>query len=117
MLVRDGGSIMGTVGGGWVEAEVWQAAREVIEKERPRTLTFDLNHDPKYDTGLVCGGTLEIFVEPVFPPTALYIFGACHLAGSLYKVAGISGFDVTVVVEPAASATRPTCPDAQPTDS
>jgi len=61
MLVRDDGTIAGTIGGGCVEAEVWQAAREVMESEKPRTLTFDLNQDPKYDTGLVCGGTLEHF--------------------------------------------------------
>src|SRR5439155_1273187 len=58
MLIRDDGSIVGTVGGGCVEAEVWQAAREVMESEKPRTLTFNLNQSPKYDTGLVCGGTL-----------------------------------------------------------
>ena len=57
MLVRDDGSIVGTIGGGCVEADVWQAAREVMESEKPRTLKFDLNQDPKYDTGLVCGGT------------------------------------------------------------
>ena len=52
MLVRDDGSIVGTIGGGCVEAEIWQAAREVMESEKPRTLTFNLNQDPKYDTGL-----------------------------------------------------------------
>src|ERR1700742_4883360 len=67
MLVRDDGSIVGTIGGGCVEAEVWQAAREVMEKEKPRTLTFNLNQDPKFDTGLVCGGTLEVYVEPILP--------------------------------------------------
>src|SRR5437868_8993649 len=96
MLVRDDGSIVGTVGGGCVEAEVWQAAREVMESEKPRTLRFDLNQNPKYDTGLVCGGTLEIFVEPVLPPGELYIFGAGHVAFNLYKIARLAGFDVTV---------------------
>src|SRR5207237_8661211 len=71
MLVRDDGSIVGTIGGGCVEAEVWQAAREVMESEKPRTLTFHLNQDPKYDTGLVCGGTSDIFIEPVLPPASL----------------------------------------------
>src|SRR4051812_17357688 len=46
MLVRDDGSIVGTIGGGCVEADVWQAAREVMESEKPRTLKFDLNQDP-----------------------------------------------------------------------
>ena len=97
MLVRDDGSIVGTIGGGCVEADVWQAAREIMESEKPRTLKFDLNQDPKYDTGLVCGGTLEIFVEPVLPPASLYIFGAGHVAVNLYRVAANAGFDVTVV--------------------
>jgi xanthine dehydrogenase accessory factor len=113
MLVRDDGSIVGTIGGGCVEAEVWQAAREVMESERPRTLTFDLNQDPKYDAGLVCGGTLEIFVEPVLPPADLYIFGAGHVATSLYQVARIAGFDVTVVDDREAYASRERFPEAQ----
>src|ERR1700685_4526985 len=85
MLIRDDGSIAGTIGGGCVEAEVWQAAREVIATEKPRTLSCDLNQDPKYDTGLVCGGTLEIFIEPVLPVPLLYIFGAGHVAIALFK--------------------------------
>ncbi len=113
MLVRDDGSIAGTIGGGCVEADVWQAAREVMESERPRTLTFDLNQDPKYDTGLVCGGTLEIFVEPVLPPAELYIFGAGHVAAALYRVARIAGFDVTVVDDREAYANRERFPEAQ----
>lgn len=96
MLIRDDGSIAGTIGGGCVEAEVWQAAREVISSEKPRTLSFDLNEDPKYDTGLVCGGTLEIFVEPVLPAPLLYIFGAGHVALELYKAACNAGFEVIV---------------------
>jgi len=97
MLVRDDGSIVGTIGGGCVEAEVWQAAREVMETEKPRTLTFNLNQNPKYDTGLVCGGTLDIFIEPVLPPAQLYIFGAGHVAQSVYKTATLAGFEVSVV--------------------
>src|SRR6202011_4859936 len=55
MLVRDDGSIAGTIGGGCVEAEIWQGAREVMGSEKPRTLTFKLNQDPKKDTGLGLG--------------------------------------------------------------
>src|ERR1700745_122128 len=97
MLVRDDGSIVGTIGGGCVEADVWQAARPVMEGEKPRTLTFNLNQDPKYDTGLVCGGTLDIFIEPILPQALLYIFGAGHVSLSLYRTAKDAGFDVTVV--------------------
>src|ERR1700691_3474933 len=96
MLVRDDGSIAGTIGGGCVEAEVWQAAREVIAQEKPRSLSFDLNQDPKYDTGLVCGGTLEIFIEPILPSSLLYIFGAGHVALELFKAARNAGFECIV---------------------
>ncbi len=113
MLVRDDGSIAGTIGGGCVEAEVWQAAREVMETEKPRSLTFNLNQDPKYDTGLVCGGTLDIFIEPVLPPALLYIFGAGHVSVNLYKVARNAGFDVTVVDDRETYASRERFPEAK----
>jgi xanthine dehydrogenase accessory factor len=113
MLVRDDGSIVGTIGGGCVEAEIWQAAREVMESERPRTLTFNLNQDPKYDTGLVCGGALDIFVEPVLPPASLYIFGAGHVSVNLYRIARGTGFDVTVVDDRETYANRERFPDAK----
>jgi xanthine dehydrogenase accessory factor len=113
MLVRDDGSIVGTVGGGCVEAEVWQAAREVMESERPRTVTFNLNQNPKYDTGLVCGGTLDIFIEPVLPAASLYIFGAGHVAFSLYLTARNAGFDVSVIDDRESYANRERFPDAR----
>jgi xanthine dehydrogenase accessory factor len=113
MLVRDDGSIVGTIGGGCVEAEVWQAAKEVMRSEKPQTLTFNLNQNPKYDTGLVCGGTLEVFVEPVLPVPQLYIFGAGHVAHNLYSVAQIAGFEVTVIDDREAYANRERYPDAK----
>ena len=113
MLVRDDGSIAGTIGGGCVEAEVWQAAREAMEEEKPRSLSFNLNNNPRYDTGLVCGGTLEVFIEPVLPPALLYIFGAGHIAYSLCKVARIAGFDVIVIDDRDSYASRERFPDAR----
>lgn len=113
MLVRDDGSIVGTIGGGCVEADVWQAAREVMESEKPRTLKFDLNQDPKFDTGLVCGGTLEIFLEPVLPPALLYILGAGHVAFNVCKTAAAAGFDVIVTDDRSSYATQERFPQAR----
>jgi len=113
MLVRDDGSIVGTIGGGCVEADVWQAAREVMESEKPRTLKFDLNQDPKYDTGLVCGGTLEVFVEPVLPPALLYLFGAGHVAINLCRTAAPAGFEVIVTDDRSSYATSERFPAAR----
>jgi xanthine dehydrogenase accessory factor len=113
MLIRDDGSIVGTIGGGCVEADVWQVAREVMQEEKPRTLTFNLNQNPKYDTGLVCGGTLDIYVEPILPIPQLYLFGAGHVANNVYKVARLAGFDVTVIDDRDAYANRERFPDAR----
>jgi xanthine dehydrogenase accessory factor len=113
MLVRDDGSIVGTIGGGCVEADVWQAAREIIESEKPRTLTFNLNQDPKYDTGLVCGGTIEVFIEPILPPALLYIFGAGHVASNLCKAASDAGFEAIVIDDRTSYATKERFPSAR----
>src|SRR3990172_6255607 len=74
LLVRDDGSFAGTGGGGGVEAEVWAAGQGGMGEERPRKRTFNLNSGPRYDAGLPCGGTLEIYVEPILPQPVCYLF-------------------------------------------
>jgi xanthine dehydrogenase accessory factor len=97
MLVREDGSIAGTIGGGCVEAEVWAAAKEVMRAESPRKMIFNLNHEADYDNGLICGGTLEIFVEPILPQPELVIFGGGHISMALAQTAHGAGFAVSVV--------------------
>ena len=95
MLVRDDGSIAGTIGGGCVEAEVWQAAREVMASEKPRTLSFDLNQNPRvrYRPGLRRhAGDLHRAGAALCRRSI--IFGAGHVALELYKAARNAGFDV-----------------------
>jgi len=113
MLVRDDGTILGTIGGGCVEAEVWQAAKEVMKEEKPRTLTFNLDQTPDKDTGLVCGGTLQIFVEPILPSPVLYIFGAGHIGLNVYRIARAAGFEVVVVDDRETYANRDRFPEAR----
>src|SRR3989475_12774780 len=76
LLVREDGSMVGTIGGGCVEAEVWNAAREVMETEKSKHMSFNLGQDAAYDNGLICGGQLDAFVEPVIPSPIAVIFGA-----------------------------------------
>jgi xanthine dehydrogenase accessory factor len=97
MLVREDGSSLGTIGGGCVEADVWAAAREVMHKEAPRKLLFHLNNEATYDNGLICGGTVEIFVEPILPQPILYLFGAGHVSTAVAKAAQAVGFGVGVI--------------------
>jgi xanthine dehydrogenase accessory factor len=97
MLVRDDGSIAGTIGGGCVEAEVWAAAKEVMHKEAPRKMVFNLNNEATYDNGLICGGTLEVFVEPILPQPILYLFGGGHVSMAVAKAASTAGFGIGVI--------------------
>jgi xanthine dehydrogenase accessory factor len=113
MLVREDGSIAGTVGGGCVEADVWAAAKEVMEKEAPRKLTFHLNNEATYDNGLICGGTVEVFVEPILPQPVVYLFGGGHVSMSVAKAAHAAGFGVGVVDDREAFANAERFPMAQ----
>jgi xanthine dehydrogenase accessory factor len=97
MLVREDGSIVGTIGGGCVEAEVWAAAKDVLQSELPRKMVFNLNNEASYDNGLICGGTLEVFVEPILPQPVLYIFGGGHISIALAQAAHMAGFAIGVV--------------------
>ncbi|MGE5570440.1 MAG: XdhC family protein [Rhodospirillales bacterium] len=112
LLVREDGSMAGTVGGGCVEAEVWNAAREVMKTEQPKHLTFNLGQDAAYDNGLICGGQLDIFVEPILPRPRAYIFGAGHISKSIAQIAGLAGFATVVVDDREAFANRERFPDA-----
>ena len=112
LLVREDGSMLGTIGGGCVEAEVWNAAREVIATEKPRHLNFSLGQDAAYDNGLICGGQLNVFVEPVVPQPSAIIFGAGHISKSLSKVADMAGFRTVVVDDREMFANRERFPEA-----
>ena len=112
MLIRQDGTMVGTIGGGCTEAEVWQAARDVIETEQPRMLQFNLGQEAAYDNGLICGGQLNVYVEPVLPVPNALIFGAGHISKSLSKVATLAGFATTVIDNRDSYANRERFPEA-----
>jgi xanthine/CO dehydrogenase XdhC/CoxF family maturation factor len=68
MLIDPQEGLVGTVGGGCGEAEVIQAAQEVMETGQPRIVRVDLTDDPLSWSGSVCGGILDVFVEPLDTP-------------------------------------------------
>jgi xanthine dehydrogenase accessory factor len=112
MLVREDGSLSGTIGGGCVEAEVWAAAKEVMAKEAPRKMVFNLNNEATYDNGLICGGTVEVFVEPILPQPTLYLFGGGHVSMAVAKTAEQAGFAICVIDDREAFANRERFPMA-----
>jgi xanthine dehydrogenase accessory factor len=113
MLVREDGSTAGTVGGGCVEADVWAAAKEVMQKESPKKMVFHLNNEAGYDSGLICGGTVEVFVEPILPQPVVYLFGGGHVSTAVAKAAQLAGFGVAVVDDREAYANKQRFPMAQ----
>ena len=110
MLVRSDGSIIGTIGGGAVEAEVIKIAIEVTRTGKPQRHLFSLS--PEKEPGMVCGGEVEIFVEPILQTPTIYIFGAGHISLMLAKISKISGFHVFVIDDRKDLAVKERFPDA-----
>jgi xanthine dehydrogenase accessory factor len=113
MLVREDGSTEGTIGGGCVEADVWAAAKEVMNKEAPRKMVFNLNDEASYDNGLICGGTLEVFVEPILPQPIVYLWGGGHVSLAIARAASAVGFAISVIDDREAFANAVRFPMAQ----
>ena len=97
MLVYADGRTVGTIGGGCYENDAFWKAREAIKHRKPVTLTFELNDDFAQETGLVCGGQMEVFVEPIEPSPELYVFGAGHVGYFVARMAHEVGFHVHVI--------------------
>ncbi len=116
LLVLEDGTFLGTVGGGCLEAEVYETAKLVLADEQPRTLQFRLTEHDSPDSGLLCGGEVTVFVEPLTTP-ALWIFGGGHVSRALCQVATLAGFRVTVVDDRANYASRERFPEAAATVS
>ena len=95
MIVRPDGSISGTIGGGRVEHEAIARAKEALEAEKPRLVTYRL----KAELGMCCGGQMELFIEPLLPAERLLVFGAGHVGCALGRAASPCGFELLVIDE------------------
>lgn len=97
MLVYSDGRTVGTIGGGCYENDAFGRAREAIASRRPLNVKYDLNDDFAQETGLVCGGQMEVFIEPVEASPDVYVFGAGHVGYFVAKMAHEVGFRLHVV--------------------
>jgi len=97
MLVYSDGRTVGTIGGGCYENDAFWKAREAIKTRTPLNVKFELNDDFAQETGLVCGGQMEVFIEPIEPSPRVYVFGAGHVGYFVAKMAHEVGFKVHVV--------------------
>jgi xanthine dehydrogenase accessory factor len=97
MLVFSDGRIVGTIGGGCYENDAFWKAREAIKTRRPEVVHYELSDDFAQDTGLICGGQMDVYIEPIEPSPELFIIGAGHVGYHLARLAGEVGFRVHVV--------------------
>ena len=97
MLIYADGRQLGTIGGGSIEAEVSREALQILETGKPKLLTLDLSAVDPEESALVCGGSMEVYVEPVLPDPTLFIFGAGHVSKAIAEVARMIGFKVAVI--------------------
>jgi len=112
MLILDDGTTYGSVGGGCVEGEVWQKARTVLETGKSEFVSFTLNETDAANEGLICGGTVDIFIEAIMSDPRLFILGAGHLGRAVTPLAKSVGFAVTVIDDRESFASRKRIPDA-----
>lgn len=93
MLIREDGTILGTIGGGNLEKKVITDALTVIESGNTATFSHDLLHQH----AMCCGGVVKVFIEPFMPKNRLFIFGAGHVGKALALAALPLDFDIVVI--------------------
>lgn len=96
MLILKDGKTIGTMGGGDLEKRVIEEAVAVIKQGQPRITSFTLDIE-KGKLDMMCGGKLDVYIEPIFPDEKLIIFGAGHITRSLASLMKKAGFKVSVV--------------------
>ena len=97
MLVFGDGRMVGTIGGGCYENDAFWKAREAITARKPQLVHYELSDDFAEETGLICGGQMDVYIEPIEPSPELYVIGAGHVGTHLAHLAQEVGFHVHVV--------------------
>lgn len=95
MLVFQDGSFLDTIGGGEMESRVIQAALEGMRDGQARYLKYSFTDPQRGDPG-VCGGQVEVYVEPNIPPSVLVVVGAGHVGKAVAHLAHWLGFRVVI---------------------
>jgi len=112
MLVFADGRSVGTIGGGCYESDAFGKAREAIASRKPQIVHYELSDDFAQETGLICGGQMDVYIEPIEPAPELYIIGGGHVGYHLARLAHEVGFNVHVVDDREKFANRERFPHA-----
>lgn len=112
MLVFPDGRTVGTIGGGCYENDAFWKAREAIGNRKPQLMHYELDDDFAQETGLICGGQMSVYIEPIEPSPELYVIGAGHVGACLATMAQDVGFQVHVIDDREKFASRDRFPNA-----
>ena len=96
MLIKEDGSFVGTIGGGGTEHQIRRKVAEVMKSGEPQIVHFDLS-GKEAALEMICGGQMDVFLEPVLPSATLYLFGAGHTSQSTAAMGKMLGFRVIVI--------------------
>ena len=113
MLVFPDGRTVGTIGGGCYENDAFWKAKESIQSRKPALIKYDLNDDFAQENGLVCGGQMQVYIEPLEATPRLYVIGAGHVGYHLARLAHTIGFRTHVLDDREKFASKERFPDAE----
>ena len=113
MLVFPDGRMVGTIGGGCYENDAFWKAKEAIQTRKPLLVKYDLNDDFAQENGLVCGGQMQVYIEPLESTPRLYVVGAGHVGYNLAKLAATIGFKIHVLDDREKFANQERFPEAE----
>ncbi len=97
MLVFPDGRSIGTIGGGCYENDAFWKARRALETRQPLVAKYELADDLAEESGLICGGQMEVYIEPLEAAPHLYLIGGGHVAYHLGRLAATVGFRIHVL--------------------
>ena len=112
MLVFPDGRIVGTIGGGCYENDAFWKAKEALQSRKPQLVKYELTDDFAQESGLICGGNMQVYIEPLESTPHLYVIGAGHVGFHLAKLAHTIGFKIHVLDDREKFASRERFPDA-----
>ena len=113
MLVFADGRTVGTIGGGCYENDAFWKAKEALQSRKPQLVKYDLTDDFAQESGLICGGNMQVYIEPLESTPHLYVVGAGHVGFHLAKLAHTIGFKIHVLDDREKFASRERFPDAE----
>src|SRR3954470_15653333 len=112
MLVFADGRTVGTIGGGCYENDAFWKAKESIQTRKPQLIKYDLTDDFAQETGLICGGNMQVYIEPLEATPRLYVVGAGHVGYHLAKLAHTIGLRIPVLDDREKFGSRERFPEA-----